>query len=515
MHLESLDLVVITLYFVGLLALGVLSSREQTSYDDYYLAGRNVPWLLAGVSVVATLLSSVSFVVLPGEMIRNGIGYFSSMVAFVLIIPTVNRVVIPSLMRLPVTTIYDYLEWRFGIPARKLGATVFVVIRLIWMGLILYTAARAITPMTGWSLPPLVLAMGLVTVFYTTLGGMRAVLWSDFAQFVILVGGALLIPCYIAINTSSGPSDWWSVFAQGTRAHTPIFSFDPTERTTLVGMVMLTFLWNICTHSSDQVAAQRYLCTRTAREAKNSFWVFSLGNIAIITLLMICGLALYYFRFLNDALPMAEFQERITAEADEVMPNFIAKHLPPGVTGLILAALLAAAMSSVSSGINSISAVVATDLMNKAGRTEAEPPSLTMPRLLALASGGIAIAGALLVNAMMSVVDWNLVDLIERINHLFVAPLGAVFFAGIWFRHVGLGAVILDFVAGVATSITVSFSAAIFDYDISFMWILPSSFAMSIFVAYVIGFWLEAPSDSQLSVLYQPPEAPDKGDKYI
>ncbi len=510
MYLETLDVTVIALYFAGLLGLGVVASRQQSSQEDYYLAGRKAHWLLAGVSVVATLLSSVSYVMIPGEMIRNGIGYFSSLLAFVLIIPVVNYIVIPSLMRLPVTSIYEYLERRFGVQARCLGASVFVVIRLIWMGLILYTAARAIVPMTGWPLLPLVVMVGLVTVIYTTMGGIRAVLWSDFAQFVILIGGALLIPCYIAVVTSSSPGDWWHLFASGDRASTPIFSWNPTTRTTLFGMVLVTFMWNICTHSSDQVAAQRYLCTSSAAKAQRSFWIFSLGNIGIILLLMTCGLALFYFRFHSDNLPMEAFQKQITVHADDVMPRFIARNLPAGATGLILAALLAAAMSSVSSGINSISAVIVSDLMAKQDDDETQSHSLLKPRLLALASGVIAISGALCVDALMHTVDWNLVDLIERINHLFVAPLGAIFFAGIWFRHVGLAAVMLGFAAGVITSLLISFSQWLFDYDISFMWILPGSFLMSLLVAYLSGYLFTPPSQDQLAVLYRPRNARTK-----
>lgn len=503
MHLELLDIIVICLYFVGLIALGVVSSRRQETQEDYFLAGRRVPSLLAGISVVATLLSTVTFVALPGETIRNGIGYFSSLLAFIFIIPVVNRTVIPALMRLPVTSIYDYLQRRFGKPARLVGAIVFVLTRLIWMGLILYTAARALAPMTGWNMTILIVAMGIVTMIYTTVGGMRAVIWSDFAQFTILVGGAILVPCYIAVATSSWPSDWLSLFSDADRASTPIFSFDPTVRTTMVGMVLALFTWNICTHCSDQVAAQRYLSTGSIKHARRSFWIFSLGNVGVILLLMVSGLSLFYFRFNIDGLPMAEFQRSMAAEADNVMPEFIARQLPAGVSGLILAALLAAAMSSISSGINSISAVAISDLLVRTEQEETGSESLAAPRVLAILSGSVAVGGAICVNWLMEISEWNLVELFERTNHLFVAPLGAMFFAGIWFRRVGLTATLLGFTSGLLASILMSFSEWIFHYDLSFMWILPGSFLVSIFVAYVSGPLLGRPTDAQLAVLFR------------
>lgn len=503
MHLEWLDLVVIGAYFVGLFLLGMFF-KDQTSSDEYFLAGRRVSSLLAGISVFATLFSTMSYLALPGETIRHGIGFFSSLFVFVLIIPTVVYVIIPSLMRLPVTSVYDYLEKRFSPSVRTLGAGIFVIIRLVWMGLILYTASRAIGPMTGWPLPLLVLLMGVVTVCYTTMGGMQAVIWSDFAQFLILLGGALFIPCYIAYQTGSGPLEWWSTFSAADRGHVPLVSLDPTVRVTIVGMLIEMFVWNVCTHGADQVAAQRYLSTPNAATAKRSFVVFSIANVGVLALLMVVGIALFYFRFHASQLPLNEFQSQIAADADDVLPHFIAGHLPMGVSGLMLAALLAAAMSSLSSGINSITAVIVSDLMPASIEARVSEPSVTTSRILASAAGVTAILGALaIIELMNSQPDWNLVDLLERINHLFVAPLGAMFFAGIFFRHVGAPAVVISFLAGVVVSLLISFSEWLFDYSISFMWIMPASLVVSLLVAYSAGWFFRPPTTAQLSSLYR------------
>lgn len=501
MYLQTLDFIVLGVYFVGLFLLGVFFSDQRES-DDYFLAGRSVSSLLAGISVFATLFSTVSYLSLPGEMIRNGIGYFSSLLAFVFIIPTVNYLIIPALMRLPVTSVYDYLERRYSKGVRLLGAWVFVAIRLVWMGLILYTAARAIRPMTDWNLPLLVTMMGIVTIFYTALGGMHAVIWSDFAQFVILFGGAVLVPCLIAIRTAAGPFQWWSAFAQVERAEVPLFSPDPTQRTTIIGMMLTLYVWNICTHGSDQVAAQRYLSTPSAATARRSFVAFFVANVGVLSLLMVVGLALFYFRFQNAGLPANDFHQTIVAQADDVFPEFLATQLPAGAAGLMLAALLAAAMSSLSSGINSISAVVVTDLLSSSGATSTRPESSNVPRVMAVLSGLVAIVGAVAIDQLMQATHWNLVDLIERINMLFVAPLGALFFAGILFRHVGASAAIIGFACGIVVSLLISFSQWLFDYPISFMWIMPGSFLVSMFVAWCLGFCFARPTPSQLSVLY-------------
>ena len=184
---------------------------------------------------------------------------------------------------------------------------------------------------------------------------MRAVLWSDFAQFIILFGGVVFVPLFIAIKTSSTPADWLKVFAEAERATVPIFSFDPTERTTVFGLILMLYVWNVCTHGADQIAAQRYLSTPSADTAKWSFWIFSIANVSLLILIMVVGLALFYFRYQAAGLTVAEFHRLSRGQADDVFPQFLAEHLPPGASGLMLSALLAAAMSSVSSGINSCS----------------------------------------------------------------------------------------------------------------------------------------------------------------
>jgi len=182
--LQTLDFAVILAYMAGLFALGIYFSRQQTSKEAYFLGDRKVPWFLAGVSVLATLLSTLSYLAVPGEMIRYGIGIFASLLSFIIIIPVVNSWVIPALMKLHVTSVYEYLEQRFSRDVSDVGATVFIVTRIIWMGLVIYTASFALSTMTGWNISWLILVIGTITTFYTSTGGLRAVIWSDFVQFV-------------------------------------------------------------------------------------------------------------------------------------------------------------------------------------------------------------------------------------------------------------------------------------------------------------------------------------------
>jgi solute:Na+ symporter, SSS family len=525
MHLGTLDFVVLVAYFAGLAGMGAWFSRRQKSEETYFLGDRNMPWLVVGVSIMATLISTLTYLALPGEMISHGTGYFLSLLAYVGAIPFVNRIVIPALMRLPVTSVYEYFERRYHLAVRSLAAVVFVLMRLGWIGLIIYTASFAVVQMTGWSMPSVVLFMGVFTTFYTTAGGIQAVVWSDFAQGVLLLGGALFVPVYVAWLTGAGPIGWWETFSQAGRAAAPVWSLDLTVRITVVGIILEQFFWHVSTHSADQVAAQRYLSTPSIQVARRSFWVSALFTTALIGLLMLVGLALFYYEFRQSSLPLDAFQQHIAARADKVFPDFIARVLPSGVAGLLLAAILAAAMSSLSSGINSITTVVMADFVERMNLVDQRRRNVLLAMAIAAVVGMVGIGVALLTHKVMLTGRWNLVEMIERVNHLFVSPLGGLFIAGVLLRRVGTGAALAGFAAGVATSVLVSFSQEICEplvaaglthhlpaglagaveamaaRGLSFTWIMPFSLMASLGVSALAALMLPPPSPAQLASL--------------
>ncbi|HXK60711.1 MAG TPA: hypothetical protein PLP42_12550 [Acidobacteriota bacterium] len=501
MQLRSLDLVVIVVYLAITLGIGVYFARRQTSKESYFVSDRRMPWYLVGISVFATLLSTMTYLSIPGEMIRYGVGYFFAYLGFIAAVPLINRLVIPYLMRLPVTSVYEYLEKRYGIAARSLAAAVFVITRLIWIGLVTYTASFAIAAITGWTIPVVALVIAGVAIFFATAGGITAVIWMSVVKFVILFGGAILVPVYILFLTESSPGQWWDAFSQAGRATVPVFSLDATVRVTIIGMVILQITWNLCTHGADQVAAQRYLTTDSAKSAARSVWLFALANVGLISLLAFCGLGLFFYNYTFSGLPINEFQAAVAPDADNLLPRFIATQLPVGIAGLLLAALISAAMTSVGSGVNSISTVLVTDFFDRFGRTGTAGHSLLLARSLTVAAGLFGFLAAVTVHYLMRASTWNLVELIERANHLFVAPLAALFFAGLFFKRTGTRSAILGFAAGVVTSLLISFSGEIFATNISFMWIMPASLLVSMLVSFAAGPLLDAPSAAQLSGL--------------
>ncbi len=474
------------------LGIGFFFAGRQRDKESYFLGNRKMPWFLVGISVIATILSTASYVAVPGEMIRYGVGFSASLLAFILIIPFVNRIIIPFLMNLSVTSVYEYIEERFSLPTRILAASSFIFARLIWSGLIIYMASFAIAAMTGWNKPLVILFIGLITTVYTSAGGITAVIWSDFALFVILLGGAIFVPGYIAIATDAGPLAWWETFSAAGRTEVPVFSLDPGVRLTMVGMIVSSFIWNICTHGADQIAAQRYLSTPSVAAARRSVWIFSIASVGMILLLMLVGLALSFFFFEQSDLTVQEFQESIAPQADQMFPRFIANQLPPGVSGLILAALLAAAMSSLSSAINSISTVAVTDFLDRFKVLQKYQDHLYLAVGMAVLTGLLGVISALTINQFMETSEWNLLELMQRLDHLFVAPLGVLFFVGFLFPRADTRAALTGFIAGVATSVSIAFSKSLFGLEqpIGFIWVIPGSFFISFVVSWLMSQFL-------------------------
>jgi SSS family transporter len=434
---------------------------------------------------------------MPGELIRNGLGYFVWIPTIILLTPVINRIIIPALMRLRTTTVYDYFETRYGLSARLLGAAVFSVTRLLWTGLVIHTISFALAEMTGFPIWQIVIVIGLITTAFTTAGGAAAVVWTDCFQFLIQIAGALYVPLYIMSLTKVGPAEWWSTFEAAGRTSVPVFSLDLTVRITIVGAVLESVLWNLCTHSSDQMATQRYFSTPSVKAAQRSVWVFTVTQILLTILLMLCGLALFYLHFSRSGLPLQEFQNQIATgdTADRLLPRFIVQELPVGLAGLLIAAMMAAAIDSLSSGINSIASVGLIDIFQRLRIVSSDKNDLAkdvaQARVIAIVVG---LAGTLIALGVTSARadDWNLIDLIHRFNHLFVAPLGVIMLLAILRPCVGLKAAIVGFFAGCVGSLAVAFSGPLlrpfgFERAISYTWIMPVSFVVSWAVSEIVA----------------------------
>jgi len=471
--LTLLDWTVIAIYGIGLLGVGWYFSKRIQNTEDYLLGGRSMKSGAVGLSLFATLLSTITYLAIPGEMIKHGPVILWSMAAIPIAYVVVGYLLIPHFMRLRVTSAYEILETRLGVQIRLIGAIIFLITRLLWMALIIYlTADKIIVVMMGWDpdmTPFVAMAIGLVTVIYTSMGGLRAVVFSDVLQSFILLGGAIL--SILLITIKMGGFDWWPTQWSSNWSPQPLFSLDPKTRVTVIGSVVFMTVWWICTAGSDQMAIQRYLATRNTKAARRAFLTTGIANIVITCLLAALGFALLGFFKANPQLLQQGMSITQEKTADIIFPYFIIRFLPSGITGLVIAGLLAAAMSSLSSGINSACSVISTDFVDRFRTdTGSEKMRVRRNKIIAVISG----LAAVLISAMMGKITGNIMEVTVRTNHIFVAPLFGLFFMAMFVRFATPLGTACGALAGCGVAVVIAYWDFITgnpDNKLSFQWI--------------------------------------------
>lgn len=460
--LVTFDYIIVLLYLAAVLGAGCYFARQQVSVEDYFVADRQMPWMAVGLSIVATLLSTVTYLATPGEVIQHGlaasIGWMAIPIAFLI----VNLYWIPFIMRLNVTSIYEYLELRFGAAARWTAVILFVaVLRFLWMAVILLTSSRAIARITldslsqalpweissdTWTLVVL-LFVSILATLYTLLGGIKAVIWTDVAQFVVLLGGVVLTLGFISVRTGTGPIEWWNVATSADEQHAlpPLASWDLTTRNTILFTVLNVVVWYTATFLADQVAVQRYLTTPSIKAAVRGNLVNLFGDFTMMILLSLCGMALltYYLdpRFQTE-LAAGIQDPRNPQVADHVFAHFIAFGLPAGISGLVLAALFAVAMSSLDSGVNSVSTVLTVDVFNRLSPGRESAQQLRLARTITLGTG---ILSTVLALVMLGVPDrYNITGVAARTFNSALGPLAGLMLAGMFLPRVAQWAAVLS-----------------------------------------------------------------------
>lgn len=433
--LQVLDYVAVALYLLVTFAIVLWSLRRQSTTDDFFLGGRRMPWMAVGLSLMATLMSTISYMGLPGEAIKYGFAFFCGYLALPFSMAVVLCLWVPFFMRLHMTSAYEYLETRFDYRARLLAGLLFLLLRLGWMSLVVYTASLALAQMTDLPLLAIVAAVGLAATVYTCIGGMSAIIWTDVLQFLMLFGGVVIIVGYVVLTTGTGPTHWWATVSAHTVRHTSpqIFSLDPTVRMTVVTAMLHSFFWTICTHGSDQVVLQRYFSTTSLAAARRSYLVNAAAEVSIVALLALSGLALLSFYLEHPGYLPAGMEPM--AAGDRVMPYFFAHQLPAGLGGLLLASFLCDAMQTLDSGVNSITAVASSDLIERLAplRKAVKGTSpLLLARVLTLVIGTAVTVLALGVAYQVQHSDRTIVDLMPRSFNMFLGPLASLFFIGMF-----------------------------------------------------------------------------------
>ena len=505
------DHAVIVFYVLIMLGIGWYVSQKSSNDEEYFLAGRRMPWFAVGVSIIASILSSITYVADPGEVWRSGETYLmGKMLAIPFEMLFVWVFVIPFFMRFRYTSAYEYLEDRFSPAARKLGTIMFLFGVLTWMGVVVLVLAKAMSDVTEVRLEVVILTVGVVATIYTMLGGVRAVIWTDVIQVGLMLGGAIYVLAFIAWDTNSGLGDWHRSVSQiGSKM--PVYSFDPQVRATMVTVGLSMFCWHVCTHVGNQMTVQRYFCTSDVKSARRSFLTGSILGVVINVMLLIVGMALFHYyqshalppeipAELHDwaSLPSHERDPAIGKKADELFPRFVVTALPPGIAGAILAAMLAAAMSTIDSGTNSVATVLVAGFYRRHDRDPTAPQTgsalpanhVALARWLTIIVGVITTGAAFGISAVTGHV--NIVEMMPRTFNCIPGPMGGMFLAGMFIPRASSRSVIPATLLGLAVSLWLAYSKEFFalfeiQYSFSFTWVMFGSLGVTLFFAWAFS----------------------------
>ena len=481
------DWLVVAVYMAAMVLLGWRAARGNKSLNDYFVGGRNISGFAAGISLVATLLSTASYISYPGESISYGTGFLWQIVALPFVFVVVGYLLIPHIMSFPVSSAYELLESRLGSSIRTLAACLFLLLRLIWMALILHTACSAMSVILEISREWLMIALSIVTIIYTTEGGFRAVIWTDIAQFFVLLFGALFTVMFLMYDEGVGPT-WLVQECWHSTLQTPLFSFDPSVRTTAFNWIISVGVFWIATCGSDQVAMQRFFSNRDATVARRTLFVNLLASTVTNITLAAVGLTLlrYYTTHL-DLLP-TELRD-LKASGDDIFPFFVINVMPIGMRGMVVAALLSAAMSSLSSGLNSLTTVLTVDFFRRKDKQQSNAASQGSERRRAqLTTLVVGIFSLALSYPLVFFTQENFITLSSRLMEPLMGPLFGLFALAFFDPRANAIGAWAGFVSGILTGYLIAFGHHIVGdaTRLSFLWISPAS----IFATIVFGMLL-------------------------
>jgi len=357
----------------------------------------------------ATIISSWSFIALPGKSFKNDLQYLMTISLIPVCTFFAVKYLIPLFRNKIQLSAYEYLERRFGLPARVYGNIAFIVIHFGKMGAILYLLCLAISGMTGWNIYILIAIVGLSTILYTYFGGIEGVIWSDVIQGMLLLFGGIISIVYLLYSYPDGAGKL--IYQAYANEKLTLLSLD-FEWHTISLIVLLFFGLNywLQKYTSDQTVVQRYLISSSKKEASRALWLSSLLIMFVWLLFISIGALLWTYYHAQPALLPVE----LWRQPDKVFPYFIGHQLPEGISGLILAGLFAATMSTLSSDLNSLAAVLFDDYYNKIKKEKTDKQKLVFSRMSVLISGMLAIGLAMWMTQIKSMADaaFNFVSLV-------------------------------------------------------------------------------------------------------
>lgn len=444
MNWHWLNWVVLIIYFLSMVGIGIYFSKRNKSTKDYFTASGRIPSWVTAFSIYATALSSISFIAIPASVYKGGAIMGWHPLGIIIMVIWAALVFVPFFRKVNVTTAYEYLGKRFDNGFRWIGSLSFILFHLIRMAVVLYLPTLALKEALPSLNPVLLLVtVAFLCVVYTSLGGIEAVLWSDAIQTIILLFGAILI---IIIGYTSVPGGMSVAFntliKDGKTIPKSAWEISMTG-TTFIGILVGGFLNAIYSYIGSQDIVQRYSTTKNEDEAKKSVLI----NIPLLCMSIFIftgmGTALYLFFKFKEVLPN-------NIEGNTILPYFVINHIPLGISGIILAAIFAAAQSTVSSSLNSLSTCVTSDIISPLKKGLADTEKLKVAKFVSWIAG---IFSTLLAIRFLQVGQGNMFLYFQAITGLLGAPIAGLFLIGIFSEKIDSKAAWVGFISSSLTAI--------------------------------------------------------------
>ncbi len=432
----AVDFLAIGLYLAILVGVGVFFSFRNKDSDDFFRGGRRVPWLVAGMSIFATMLSSITFIAIPAKAFATDWTYFLVNMMAVAITPAVIALFLPFFHKIDATSAYEYLEKRFNRPARWFASASFILFQIGRMAVVMYLPAFALAAIMPLSVSQCILLMGVLSIIYCTLGGLEAVVWTDTIQSFVLMGGALLSLILIVHRVEGDLGSLVSLAAAENKLNLANWDVSAGSfATTALWVVVLGGIGqSLVPYTSDMAVVQRYMSVPDIGRARRAIWTNAVAIIPSSILFFAVGTALFLFYKTHPGRLDPTFK------VDAVFPLFIARELPLGVAGVVVAGIFAAAQSTISTSMNSTATALVTDFVRPFHVIRSERGYLRLARAMTLLFGLLGTGLALMFAAADIKSLW---DQFMSILGLFGGAMCGLFCLGIFTtRANGPGAVI-------------------------------------------------------------------------
>ena len=468
----TINFIVLFVYLALLILLGFLFSKRNKDTNSFFLAGQRIPWWAAGLSIFATQLSAITFIAIPAVAFTSNWLVYLAYPAIFILAPIVIYFYLPFFRRLKITTAYEYLEKRFNVAVRLFGSSSFILFQLARMAIVVYLPALALATATGMNVYTCIAIMAILSTLYTVLGGIEAVIWTDVLQTFVLVGGTI-IALILIIQNIGGLGSFYEAAQADNKWQLTDWRFNFTELVT-VAIFVGSFFINFGPYTTDQAVIQRYLTTKDEKAAAKGIWLNGIIALPAGFLFFLIGTAMFVF-YKSHPESLA-----VGMQNDEIFPLFISTQLPAGLSGLLIAGIFAASMSSLDSSMHSIATVYITDFHKRFKANISDEQSLRLAKILVIIFGLLAM---LLAAALVRFDIKSLFFFFQKVLGLLGSGLTGIFILGVFTkRATSLGALTG---AGLTTLLL---AYIVFFTDINFYWYATIGIPFCVITGYLFSF---------------------------